>query len=169
MAVLAIASAAALLTLTFTLAMLGKSNDAPRLGAMFFSGSAYWMYRNVVRLRGDVALSMCCAMAAGAAIAPLTFELAYRVFFPYALLYVAFVPGGGQLHLFGIRAYNKLGDYSYGMYVYAFPVQQAVVSYIPGITTWQLSGIAGLITLAFAIISWHVIEKPAMRWARRVA
>ena len=30
-------------------------------------------------------------------------------------------------YLFGgpVRAYNRLGDYSYGVYIYAFPIQQA--------------------------------------------
>ena len=40
----------------------------------------------------------------------------------YTTFVVAYRPGGV------LRRYNELGDYSYGMYVYAFPVQQAAVA-----------------------------------------
>jgi len=59
------------------------------------------------------------------------------------------------------------GDYSYGIYLYAFPIQQVV----------SASGLHGgnyvvhiLMSLAlvsiFAVFSWHVIEKPALKLKR---
>jgi peptidoglycan/LPS O-acetylase OafA/YrhL len=41
------------------------------------------------------------------------------------LFYLAYVPSGW------IRKYNRVGDYSYGIYIYAFPVQQSVAALIP--------------------------------------
>jgi peptidoglycan/LPS O-acetylase OafA/YrhL len=69
----------------------------------------------------------------------------------------------GDLHAIrGIRAYNRVGDYSYGMYVHAFPVQQCTAALLPGVSTWTLTGVAVPVTLMLATPSWHPIEKPAM-------
>jgi peptidoglycan/LPS O-acetylase OafA/YrhL len=57
-------------------------------------------------------------------------------------------------------------DYSYGLYVFAWPVQQVVVWYS---LKWQfpigpigLFLVSGSITLALAVASWHLLEKPAL-------
>ncbi|MEJ8847285.1 acyltransferase [Variovorax rhizosphaerae] len=163
--------AVTLLATTFILLFLDKPNDAPRLGAMFLSGAAYWIHRDRLRIQGRWALAVCMAMAAGAAVAPHAFEVIYRLGFPYVLMYLAFVPGStqGPATLRGIRAYNRVGDYSYGMYVYAFPVQQCTAALLPGISTWTMTGVAGAVTLMLAMLSWHLIEKPATSWRRRPA
>ena len=73
----------------------------------------------------------------------------------YTLFWLAYIPGGL------IRAYNRIGDYSYGIYIYAFPAQGLAV-WIFGPMTPLENIIASLpMTLICAIASWHVIEKPA--------
>ena len=161
-------SAIVLLSMTFVLLMLDRPNDAPRLGAMFFSGAVYWIFRDRVRVRGDFAFATCVAMAAGAAVSPVAFEFSYRLLFPYALMYLAFIPGNARAGVGGLRSYNQLGDYSYGMYVYAFPVQQALTALVPGIPTWTLTSLAALVTLAFAVLSWHFVERPSMQLRQRL-
>ena len=54
-------------------------------------------------------------------------------------------------------------DYSYGIYIYAFPVQQTLVSFWPQMTlsAYLLSTMA--ITVALAAASWHLVEKPALK------
>ena len=58
---------------------------------------------------------------------------------------------------------SKMGDYSYGVYLWAFPVQQAVVSMHTGITPMKLFVVAGFFTLLLAMLSWRLVEKPALR------
>lgn len=53
-------------------------------------------------------------------------------------------------------------DYSYGIYIYAFPVQQALVYLDPKMALWLYLLLSALITLCFAALSWHFIEKPAL-------
>ncbi len=59
-------------------------------------------------------------------------------------------------------------DFSYGLYVYAFPIQQLVLWRWPGI------GIAGLflaatpVIAAVAAMSWYGLERPALALKRRV-
>ena len=56
------------------------------------------------------------------------------------------------------------GDYSYGLYIYAYPVQQLLV--VTGLTALGfVPYCAGalLLTLPLAVLSWHLLEKHALR------
>jgi peptidoglycan/LPS O-acetylase OafA/YrhL len=59
-------------------------------------------------------------------------------------------------------AFNRAGDYSYGVYVYSFPIQQTLVQRIPGIEPASLFALAMALTLVAAALSWHFLEKPAL-------
>lgn len=74
----------------------------------------------------------------------------------YSVIWFAYIPSGW------IRNYNKLGDYSYGVYIYAFPVQQSIVFLVGDIEPLMLFVLALVLTLPLAIVSWHLIEKPAL-------
>jgi peptidoglycan/LPS O-acetylase OafA/YrhL len=57
------------------------------------------------------------------------------------------------------------GDYSYGIYLYAFPIQQAVAFGLSRVWYVHLPlALAG--TLLVAAFSWHVVEKPTLRLKR---
>ncbi|MCX7220851.1 MAG: hypothetical protein NTY70_18540 [Burkholderiales bacterium] len=58
--------------------------------------------------------------------------------------------------------YNTLGDYSYGVYIYAFPVQQSVIALFPEISAVALTALSLSVTLLLAMLSWHLIEQPAL-------
>jgi len=76
--------------------------------------------------------------------------------FAYIVLFLALHP---QVRLPNI---DKWGDYSYGLYIYAFPVQQLVAKYI---TTSPIEMLfySTLITFPLAVLSWKYVEKPALR------
>lgn len=63
---------------------------------------------------------------------------------------------------------GRWGDFSYGLYIYAFPVQQCVVMLwgpehpLPALLLLSL-----LLSLGCAALSWHLIEKPALRYKPR--
>ncbi|SFK44964.1 Peptidoglycan/LPS O-acetylase OafA/YrhL, contains acyltransferase and SGNH-hydrolase domains [Sphingomonas sp. NFR04] len=59
----------------------------------------------------------------------------------------------------------KGADYSYGLYLYGFVIQQAI-AYFPGPgRIWYVNGlVATIISAAFAAFSWHYIEKPALKY-----
>ena len=62
---------------------------------------------------------------------------------------------------------GRIGDYSYGVYLYAFPVQQSLIYFFKNsMTAWQLVLYSLSLTLVLAAVSWHVIEKPALRLKR---
>ena len=61
------------------------------------------------------------------------------------------------------------GDYSYGVYLYGFPIQQALVEVFPALKVWwALFPMAALVVTALAVISWHLIERPALSLKRIV-
>ena len=62
----------------------------------------------------------------------------------------------------------RLGDPSYGAYLYAFPIQQTLI-YLGLFKGYIGINILVVTVLSFAIgyLSWHVIEKPSLLRSRR--
>lgn len=67
------------------------------------------------------------------------------------------------------RQYNKLGDYSYGLYIYAFPTQEILAHVWRGISPLQMIGVALPLALIPAVLSWHMIEQPCILRKKSVA
>lgn len=63
------------------------------------------------------------------------------------------------------QSIQKLGDLSYGVYLYAFPIQQTLMHFFH-FQTLALLILSLLISMAFAWLSWHQIEKRAMNWKK---
>lgn len=126
-----------------------------RLFFMFFSGAAFWLLRDRIPMRGWIAVALGVLVLMGVAV-PKYFLWIYPLAIAYLVLYLAYVPGGW------LRGFNRFGDYSYGVYIYAFPVQQALVASIPGIGAESMFLASALITLPLAMLSWHFVEKPML-------
>ena len=88
------------------------------------------------------------------------FKITYLAALPYIVFYLAYMPNGI------VRKYNALGDYSYGVYIYAFVIQQAIIAVTPNISGLTLLMYSSVVTLFAAIISWHFVEKKALRYKR---
>jgi peptidoglycan/LPS O-acetylase OafA/YrhL len=59
---------------------------------------------------------------------------------------------------------KKLGDISYGVYLYAFPVQQILAHYkIYEYGFWFYTGACAVVTILLAMLSWNLVEKRALR------
>lgn len=65
----------------------------------------------------------------------------------------------------GLRDISSIGDLSYGIYIYAWPVQQIGVALMGRQTPYfELLSFTVPVTLALAAASWHVVEKNALRY-----
>ena len=54
-------------------------------------------------------------------------------------------------------------DYSYGLYIYAYPIQQALAT--AGVTQWGLGAylaVTLILTSGLAFLSWHMVESKAL-------
>ena len=59
------------------------------------------------------------------------------------------------------------GDYSYGIFLYGYAVQQFIASLGPALQVWYVNfSLAGLLILIAAAVSWHVVERPALALRR---
>lgn len=54
------------------------------------------------------------------------------------------------------------GDFSYGVYIYGWPVAQTIVHLHPGIGPGALALTSLAATLPFAAASWHLVERPGL-------
>jgi peptidoglycan/LPS O-acetylase OafA/YrhL len=126
------------------------------LALWFFVGSAFWVWRERIRYRADVALALLAAMwlSQGSPVGSIVFHGAL----PYLVFWTA------QLPVKGMNRFGRHGDFSYGMYLYAFPVQQTL-TWLGGALWPQLAYIAVClpVTLVFAVASWHLVERHALR------
>ena len=90
-----------------------------------------------------------------------------------ALVYVAPLAVAYMTLFFGLLPIPKSkllasGDYSYGIYLYGFPLTQSLIALRPQWFTGSLPhflallGTAAALTIAFAACSWHLVEKRAL-------
>lgn len=150
--------------IVFGLAVLGQQAGSlhpphwVRLYFMFATGALLFLLAQRVVLSRSIAVLLLLALAGLVGLGHTQlFGALYLVSVAYITLCAAYLPGGW------IRQYNRLGDYSFGVYIYAFPVQQTVIALWPGIGPWQTIAASLAITLAFAAASWHGVERPALR------
>jgi peptidoglycan/LPS O-acetylase OafA/YrhL len=126
-----------------------------RLVALFFTAGSLQLLRDRVPLSGGA-----FAVALAALIAALRWQgyalVTYPLLLSYVVLWLALVPGGV------LRAYNRLGDYSYGFYLWQFPIQQWIVFTHRGISQPMLMLGSLPAALAIAVASWHLVERPAL-------
>ena len=57
----------------------------------------------------------------------------------------------------------KQNDFSYSMYLYAYPLQQIIILQNPDITPWTLVLFTSMAIIPFCWLSWNFVEKPALK------
>ena len=125
------------------------------LGSYFAAGAFLYLGRFRITLNWPVAIGVIATLAVATAfkvdaiIAPL----------PLALLLMW---GGAKLPLQRLGARN---DISYGMYIYAFPVQQLLHLALPAVQSPPVFALMSVaITLPLAWMSYRFVEKPALQY-----
>ena len=129
--------------------------EAYRLSAMFLIGSCLYLFRNKIKITYLVACAILILIAVSSLYKPIFVVLTYASL-GYLLLFFAYIPAGH------IRQFNKLGDYSYGIYIFGYPTQQALEQVVPDLSLPIFFVISFSITLLLAVLSWHLIEKRAL-------
>jgi peptidoglycan/LPS O-acetylase OafA/YrhL len=124
-----------------------------RLVPCYLSGVVVYLYRKSVRLN-LLSVATACAVLLGACFVPMGLLTAIPLAGCYLVIYAAYSPTI-RLHHFA-----RYGDFSYGTYLYAFPLQQTLVRFAGSmINPLRLFLIATPITFAFAAASWHLVER----------
>lgn len=132
------------------------------VAGFFCAGALLWQLRARVPLRLDVAAAsgLVAWLSAGTLLFPLLEPLALT----YGLLAI------GLRSTPGVRDAARFGDVSYGLYLYAYPLQQLTrqvfgpdTGFVPAL------GISLCATFLCAFVSWHCIEKRFLRYKPRAA
>jgi peptidoglycan/LPS O-acetylase OafA/YrhL len=123
----------------------------------FLLGMGVYVNREVAvcSLRVALGLAVCAALAWGGTYGAVLWFLALG----YATLVVGLHP---KLHL-PIAQHH---DYSYGVYIYSFPVQQSVALLWPDLTPLVHFVMVAPVVLVLSALSWHLIEKPSLALKR---
>lgn len=127
-------------------------SQALRLTSLFFGGATLLVASERVRLSGWIALGAALLLA-GDFLLPRPLMAVYAAALAYLVIWLAYAPSGP------LALYRKAGDYSYGTYVYAFPIGQCVAAWLPGASAATIALVTLPVTLAFAIPSWHLLEE----------
>lgn len=132
--------------------------DRARFIFMFFCGSSFYLLRERVRMSGIFAAACVVALVA---IAILTsnhhlHRVVLAAVLPFLTLWFGFVPAGH------IRLFNRLGDYSYGVYILSCPIQFYLADRYGSLSPWGLFAYSMIIVVPLAIISWHFLESRAL-------
>lgn len=120
---------------------------------MFAAGAFLYQFKEIIPARWlFVGLSVVILFAAG--LLP-----DYRVVAAIPLAYIVIVSGA----LTRKPRLNLRTDLSYGMYIYAFPVQQLLAMCgLAGLSPYFFFVVSAVATLPLAMLSWLLVEKRAM-------
>ena len=129
-------------------------------GTYFLAGATIYLWRPT--LRGDVAALCGCLWTISLLWAGIRLTMATAG--AYGIIYLAEGPEVRFPRL------ARFGDVSYGIYIWAFPVQQWIAHILGTRITWYWDAALSLpIVLAIAALSWKVIEAPSLSLKRRWA
>jgi peptidoglycan/LPS O-acetylase OafA/YrhL len=131
-----------------------------RFSSAFFIGGGLYVLRKYIHLNTMWVITVLSLLLFALYMSKTTFFIAYIVSMPYLVLCAAYLPKGK------ILKYNNVGDFSYGTYIYAWPIQQTLAITIIGISPTNMSMLAGIIVITLSVISWNLIEKPCMKLKR---
>ncbi len=135
----------------------GEPLSLPRLAGAFMLGVVAYACRTKIRLNFT---------GLGFALAALVASL----WIPAGLFHLGAISLGYLILWFGYSEHVNLrwlahrGDYSYGTYLHAWPIQQLLIKFVPGLGVFGLFLLAAPLAWLAGLVSWHLVEK---RWLRR--
>ena len=126
----------------------------------FALGVIFYTNRDRIPLHGLAVMALFCALVVS--------RLAYPPGNIFVCIFIAYTTAWFVFHpRLKIQIPQRIGDISYGLYVYAFPIQQTIIYAKRDIGQWALSALALPVTAVIAWISWRLVEKPVLVLKRR--
>lgn len=131
-----------------------KAIPGPMLIAYAFGGLTMFLYRNKIPASR---FHMLVATLVSLIVVQLPFG-EYLALFPSCYL-MALIGLSNPRRIFLIKG----ADYSYGIFLYGFVIQQTVMHVVPCLREWYFNILVSLpLSAAFAAASWHFVERPCL-------
>jgi peptidoglycan/LPS O-acetylase OafA/YrhL len=125
-----------------------------RVAAYFTSGALLYLYRSQVPFTQRLFLASLSIL-----ILSLGFK-SYSWVAPFCLSYVTIASS----ILLPFHKFGKYGDYSYGLYIYAYPIQQTIYFFNPDVpNVFAFVLLSMVFTLPVSWLSWNLIEQPCLK------
>jgi peptidoglycan/LPS O-acetylase OafA/YrhL len=124
------------------------------LGVHFLTGACFYLYKDSIPLKFSIWLILFASWMAIHIWFPAYYKLTEQPFWAYTIMWMAF------------RWYKvpfMKADISYGVYLYATPVQLIILHTIGQSFSFTVFFLFSLVcTVLVALLSWHLIEKKAL-------
>jgi peptidoglycan/LPS O-acetylase OafA/YrhL len=139
------------------LPMIADYSENMRLAAFFIAGMAMYINRDFIPLR----FSTCAMLVLAAALTRRTqgFEIVAGAALAYGTFCIAYAPK--------IPLPWFVEDYSYGIYIFGWPVEQLIAHFWPSMGPYRMTVVALAVAWILGAASWHLIEKNALKWKSR--
>lgn len=138
---------------------LSNMNMGGRFPAFFAAGALFALYKHQIRITaklvgGLILLAWLCRHGS-------IFQFTFYPAFLMTLLWLMTTKA--------VKAIRLPGDFSYGVYVFGWPIQKAMVQLFPAAGVHVNQALSMAAALGLAIVSWYVLEKPCIGLARNLA
>lgn len=124
-----------------------------RLLPYYAAGWFFYAMRDRIPRTPSLAAAAVLALVVGAFCAPWGIAATGPIAVAYLVVFVSYRRAPR------FQFVTRYGDLSYGVYLYAFPIQQLLVRFHIARTPLTLFAAATPLTLAAAMLSWHLVEK----------
>jgi peptidoglycan/LPS O-acetylase OafA/YrhL len=140
--------------------LLGSPRLWARMLPFFMAGMLMHLYRDRLKFTTLCAVGAAALLVGVAVYVPAALSVALPTAGGYLLLSIAFAPIGWM------KSWDAHSDYSYGMYLFAFPIQQFIVRFLGPMQPLAHFLVALPLVICAGFLSWNLVER---RWlgARR--
>lgn len=139
--------------------LIGKNEKWARPAMYFLVGVCFYANRDRIFL--NLPLAAVCAVISYVSFGEDWFTYVFPWTFGYLVFYLAYCTRYLNID-------DKVGDLSYGLYIYAWPTQQLTAMLWPSLGHIGNILIASTGTITLAYLSWHYLEKPALALKARL-
>ena len=133
---------------------VGNPDTALHFAEIFACGALFYLYRDCIKYDWRLAALAACGLIV-LMFRPRLAEVAVVTLGGYILFWFAFNVASPRLAAIGQKI-----DISYGIYLYAWPVQKLLTWLDPAISPWVVFIETLMIAGSLAFVSWWLVEKP---------
>lgn len=129
----------------------------PRLPTYFLAGMSFYLFRDKIP-HARLFASACAVSLVGSCLIGRGMHFLLPICGSYLLFYFTYS------RTFQIHNFAKNGDFSYGIFLYGYPVAQILWHYFPNVQNPLLQFVmATIASCVLAAFSWHAVEKRALK------
>ena len=141
----------------------GSSQSWSKMAPPYLAGVVFYLYRNKMPHSNRWAAVAVLVLVASCFV-PLSWDVCFPLAGAYLVLWFAFHP---RIRL---QNFGRFGDFSYGTYLYAFPIQQLIAqSARHSLSPYRMFVMATPLALTAAVLSWWGVEQWFMTRRKRPA